>query len=81
MRHPHGCLFSYGSGRTRTRDSPITRTSLISNSVFLVSISHFLKRTFVYFDMACGIFLFLKWLFAGENFHLRNSTLTVTILG
>ena len=38
----------------------------------------------MYFDVTFGIFLSLKWLFigetVGENFHLRNSTLTVTIL-
>ena len=38
----------------------------------------------MYFDVTFGIFLSLKRLFVGEtvgeNFHLRNSTLTVTIL-
>ena len=38
----------------------------------------------MYFDITFGIFLSLKRLFVGEtvgeNFHLRNSTLTVTIL-
>ena len=34
----------------------------------------------MYFDVTFGGFLSLKRLFVGENFHLRNSTLTVTIL-
>ena len=38
----------------------------------------------MYFDVTFGIFLSLKRLFVGEtvgeNFHLGNSTLTVTIL-
>ena len=38
----------------------------------------------MYFDVTFGVFLSLKRLFVGEtvgeNFHLRNSTLTVTIL-
>ena len=38
----------------------------------------------MYFDVTFGIFLSLKRLFVGEtvgeNFHLRNSTLTVTII-
>ena len=38
----------------------------------------------MYFDVTFGIFLSLKRLFVGEtvgeNFHLRNSTFTVTIL-